>query len=190
MSFGTSETYIYAYIVFAAVYLFASVAFFGSAIRVSTGLSRSRSVSGTVDPDDTRIATEVVTHSQKLIDYTQLSTLLPLIYIVGSLFLGSIITKTVEMARPVNIAWVLLTGGCALASIIFTFLGMRESSRIGSATDIPDPLPDPIPSALQRLGLRMGVSATLLLLVAVFMVLNLWSIMDSIDVLPAVDFLL
>jgi len=34
------------------------------------------------------------------------------------------------------------------------------------------------------------VSATLLLLVAVFMVLNLWSIMDSIDVLPAVDFLL
>jgi quinol-cytochrome oxidoreductase complex cytochrome b subunit len=190
MLFGASDTYIYAYIVFACVYLVASFTFVASALRVSTGLSRARQSSAAVTGPTNGTVASVLSHGQRLIDYTQLSTLLPLVYIVGSMFLGSVIVRNTDLARTVNIAWIVFTVACAAASILLTVLGIRESGAIGGVSDLPERLAGRAPEALQRIGLRLGVSAALLLLVAVFTLLNLWSVISSVDTLSAVDFLL
>lgn len=192
MAFGTSTTYIYAYIAFASVYLIASFTFVASALRVSTGLSRTRRTTAPAEPTTARPASlgTVIDHGQRIIDYAQLATLLPLVYIVGSLFLGSIITRDVDLARAVNVGWIAFTVLCGVTSVALTALGIRESGAIGYASDLPGDPGGPAPEALQRIGTRLGVSAALLLLVAVFTMLNLWSIMSSLDALSAVDFLL
>lgn len=191
MSFGTSTTYINAYIVFALVYLVASFAFVASALRVSTGLSRTRpgGSSGEADAPPASVGS-VLDHGQKIVDYTQLATLLPLVYIVGSLFLGSIITRDADLARVMNIGWITFTSICGIASVVFAILGIRESGAIGYGTRLPRDTAGQTPEALQRVGTRLGVSAALLLLVAVFTMLNLWSIVSSLDALSGVDFLL
>lgn len=191
MSFGTSTTYINAYIVFALVYLIASFAAVASALRVSAGLSRARS-SGSSGESGAPVASvgAILDHGQRIVDYTQLATLLPLVYIVGSLFLGSIITRDVDLARTMNLGWIAFTAACGLASIMFAVLGIRESGAIGYGSRIPRDPAGQTPDALQRVGTRLGVSAALLLLVAVFTMLNLWSIVSNLDGLSAVDFLL
>ncbi len=191
MSFGTSTTYINAYIVFALVYLIASFAVVASALRVSTGLSRARSSgsSGESEAPATSVGA-VLDHGQKIVDYTQLATLLPLVYIVGSLFLGSIVTRDAELARTMNVGWIAFTAICGIASVMFAVLGIRESGAIGYGARLPRDPAGQTPEALQRVGTRLGVSAALLLLVAVFTILNLWSIVSSLDSLSAVDFLL
>ncbi|MDP2299232.1 MAG: hypothetical protein U1E08_01870 [Coriobacteriia bacterium] len=190
MSFGASNTYIYAYIVFACVYLVASFTFVASALRVSTGLSRARQTPTESARTANGAVTSVLSHGQRLIDYTQLSTLLPLVYIVGSMFLGTVIMRNTDIARTVNLGWIAFTVACAAASILLTILGIRESGAIGGTSDLSERLSGRAPEALQRVGLRLGVSAALLLLVAVFTLLNLWSVISSLDTLSAVDFLL
>lgn len=188
MSFGTSETYIYTYIAFALVYLIASFTFVASAVRVSTGLAKS---SRTVAVGDNHVPTSVpvlIGHGQKIVDYTQLSTLLPLVYIVGSMFLGSAISRDADLARLVNIVWVTFTAVCGASSVILAVLGIRQTNSIGH--DELDGLPQQTPEPVQRLGVRLGVSSALLLLVAVFTALNLVSVIMSLDALNAVDFLL
>ncbi len=194
MPFGASSTYIYAYIVFASVYLIASFAFVASAVRVSSGLVRSRSTktdasaASTASPAST--LKNLVGHGQRIIDYAQLATLLPLVYIVGSLFLGSMIARDIALARLVNVSWVSFTVMCALVIIVLAVLGIRESGEISQSPGLPDNVSGQAPEALQRVGVRLNVSAALLLLVAVFTMLNLWSIISSLDALSAVDFLL
>lgn len=189
MSFGTSETYIYAYIVFASVYLVASFTFVASALRVSTGFSKARKTvpSGSQVPP-AAIAT-VIGHGQRIVDYTQLSTLLPLVYIVGSMFLGSVITRNVALARTINVGWVVFTVLCAVASVGLAVLGIRESGAINHTPGV-DSLSQQTPESVQRIGVRLGVSAALLLLVAVFTMLNLWSVISSLETLSTLDFLL
>lgn len=190
MSFGTSTTYITAYIVFALVYLIASFVFVASALRVSTGLSRARSSAAPALNEPPVAVGAVLDHGQRIVDYTQLATLLPLVYIVGSLFLGSVITRDVDLARAMNVGWVAFTAICGIASIAFAALGIRESGAIGHGAHLPRDTAGQTPEALQRVGTRLGVSAALLLLVAVFTMLNLWSIVSSLGTLSGVDFLL
>lgn len=188
MSFGTSETYIYAYIAFASVYLIASFTFVASALRVSTGMAKSSRTMAAAENRARTSVPAVIGHGQKIIDYTQLSTLLPLVYIVGSMFLGSVISRDADLARTVNIVWVAFTGICGASSVLLAVLGIRETSSIGH--DDLDGLPEKTPEPVQRLGMRLGVSSALLLLVAVFTALNLVSIILSLDALNTVDFLL
>lgn len=192
MSFGASTTYIYAYIAFAAVYLVASFTFVAAALRVSTGLSRARQAA---QPSETAVlpasaAGEVLDHGQRIVDYTQLATLLPLVYIVGSLFLGSMIVRDTDLARVVNIGWVAFTLICGLASVALAVMGIRESNAISNAPSLAQEIGGKASDALQRIGTRLGVSAALLLLVALFTLVNLWSIVTSLSELRAVDFLL
>lgn len=187
MSFGASETYIYAYIAFALVYLVASFTFVASALRVSTGLSRARG-SRIAEPVTPAQVTLVIDHGQKIVDYTQMSTLLPLVYIVGSMFLGSVIGHDTSLVQVVNLLWVLFTVVCAIASVGLAVLGIRESGAINHSGG--GALPADAPEAVQRIGVRLGVSAALLLLVAVFTMLNLWSIISSLDSLSTIDFLI
>ena len=191
MSFSTSTTYIYAYVAFASVYLIASFTFVAAALRASAGLSRARQAAPSVDAAPVSGATvaAALEHGQKAIDYTQLATLLPLVYIVGSLFLGSIITRDTDLALVINVGWIAFTVLCAIVSVWLTVVGIRESGAI-STSPLPEGLGGQEPEALQRVGSRLGVSAALLLLVAVFMMLNLWSIVSNLDTLSAVDFLL
>lgn len=191
MSFGTSTTYITAYIVFALVYLVASFVFVASAMRVSTGLSRARSSTAPAQDDSPVVAAgAILDHGQRIVDYAQLAILLPLVYIVGSLFLGSVITRDVDLARAMNVGWIAFTAICGMASIVFATLGIRESGAIGYGAHLPRDPVGQTPEALQRVGTRLGVSAVLLLLVAVFTTLNLWSIVSSLGTVSGVDFLL
>lgn len=191
MSFGSSTTYIYAYIAFAAVYLIASFTFVAAALRVSTGLSRTRQAEQPIDAAGSAPAAgDVLGHGQRIVDYTQLATLLPLIYIVGSMFLGSVIVRDTDLARLINVGWIAFTLICGLASIALAVLGIRESGAISSAPSLAEGLGGKAADAVQRIGARLGVSAALLLLVAVFTLVNLWSIVSSLGDLKAVDFLL
>jgi hypothetical protein len=193
MSFSTSTTYIYAYIAFASVYVVTSFTFVASALRVSTGLSRAhQAVPSAESPSATSAggATAVLEHGQKAVDYTQLATLLPLVYIVGSLFLGSVIARDTSVARLVNIGWIVFTVLCAVASVGLAVLGIRESGAISRTPTLAEDLAGRASDALQRIGTRLGVSAALLLLVTVFTLLNLWSIVSGLGVLSGVDFLL
>lgn len=190
MSFGTSETYIYAYIAFASVYLIASLTFVARALRVGTGLSRSRQLaSDEQTPASAGAVNALIGHGQRVIDYTQLATLLPLVYIVGSMFLGSVITHDLGLARAVNVGWVLFTAACAVAIVFLAVLGIRESGELGHSRPA-GALTVSASDAVQRIGARLSVSAALLLLVAVFTMLNLWSVVSSLDALSAIDFLL
>ena len=191
MSFGASMTYIYAYVAFAVVYLIASLVFVLTALRVGTGLSRARQTAVPAT-GSTPVATvsSVINHGQRIVDYTQVATLLPIVYIVGSMFLGSLISRNADLARTVNIGWITFTVACAAASIVLAVLGIRESGAISSTTVLPEGLSGRAPEALQRIGVRLGVSAALLLLVAVFTMLNLWSIISQFEALSTVDFLL
>lgn len=190
MSFGASETYIYTYIIFASVYLIASFTFVTSALRVSRGLSRTQQTPTTAEVPANGVVKAVISHGQRIVDYTQLATLLPLVYIVGSMFLGSVIMRNTEIARTVNVGWIGFTVLCAVGSVLLAVLGIRESGAIGSPSELQERMAGRAPEALQRIGLRLGVSAALLLLVAVFTLLNLWSVITSLDTLSAVDFLL
>lgn len=192
MSFASSTTYIYAYIAFAAVYLVASFTFVAAALRVSTGLSRARQAARSSDVAalPASSAGEVLGHGQRIVDYTQLATLLPLVYIVGSMFLGSVIVRDTDLARLINVGWVAFTLICALASLALAAMGVRESGAISNAPTLAQDLGSKAADALQRIGARLGVSAALLLLVAVFTLVNLVSIVTSLSELKAVDFLL
>lgn len=186
MSFGTSQTYIYAYIGFASVYLIASFAFVANALRVSVGLSRSRQAIPAEGANPAPVVSEVLDQGQRIIDSAQLATLLPLVYIVGSMFLGSVIVRDTGLARTVNVGWIAFTVACAVASVWLSVSGVRAAGAIGRAEFDGAHAPE----AVQRIGVRLGVSAALLLLVAVFMLLNLWSVAGSLDALSTVDFLL
>ncbi len=192
MTFSSSSTYIYTYVLFAVVYLASSVAFVVSAVRVSTALSRAHELSD--NPEQHLLTTSspavgaVISHSQRLVDYTQLATLLPLVYVVGSMFLGSLILGGTGHTT-VNIGWVAFTIAATIASVAFGVLGMRESARLNNLKDL-EGATGRAADALQKIGLRLGVSAALLLLVAVFMVLNLYAILSSMQGLLGVEFLI
>jgi len=192
VTLSSSSTYIYTYVIFAVVYLASSVAFVVNAVRVSTALSRAHEL--TDNPEQRRIERstpavgEVISHSQRLVDYTQLATLLPLVYVVGSMFLGSLILGGTHHAS-VNIGWVTLTVAATAASVTFVVLGLRESAKLNHLEDLAGATGNAA-DALQRIGLRLGVSAALLLLVAVFMTLNLYSILSGIQGLLGVQFLI
>ncbi len=192
MTFSSSSAYIYTYVIFAVVYLASSVTFVINAVRVSTTLSKTRETSDSVEMTSFTEAApaigEVITHSQRLIDYTQLATLLPLVYVVGSMFLGSLILGGTGHAG-VNLGWVAFTAIATVASIAFLVLGMRESSKLHHLEDLAG-ANGRAADALQRIGLRLGVSAALLLLVTVFMVLNLYSILSSMQSLLGLGFLI
>jgi hypothetical protein len=189
MSFTESMTYIYSYIAFAVVYLIGSVLSAASAMRVSTVISR------VIRTDDARaastIAADIVGHGRQLLDYTQVATLLPLVYIVGSMFLGSLITKDTGLARPLNILWLVFTLVCALAAIVLAVLALREGRVMTTPShETQTTQTQRSPETLQKLAVRLGVSAALLLLVAVFIMLNLWSVVGDMGSLTATDFLL
>lgn len=192
MTLSSSSTYIYTYVIFAVVYLASSVAFVVNAVRVSTALSRAHEL--TDHPEQRHInrtspaVGEVISHSQRLVDYTQLATLLPLVYVVGSMFLGSLILGGTHHAS-VNVGWVTLTVAATVASVAFVVLGLRESAKLNHLEDLAGATGNAA-DALQRIGLRLGVSAALLLLVAVFMTLNLYSILSGIQGLLGVQFLI
>lgn len=190
VSFTQSSTYVYTYIVFAAVYLISAVAFVVNALRVSAVLSRSRP---SAPADEQRAAVtdsagEYVSRSQRLVDYTQLATLLPLIYIVGSMFLGSLILNG-KGPGYVNIGWVVFTVVAAGAAVTFAVLGTRESMSLGGVGAIAAGN-ERAADIFQRIGIRLGVSAALLLLVAVFTLLNLFSILGNIDTLLKIQYVL
>ena len=190
MTFTSSSTYVYTYVVFAVVYLVSSVAFVVSALRVSATLSRSRTSVPTESEQQPARATagEYVSRSQRLVDYTQLATMLPLVYIVGSMFLGSLILNS-QGPRMINIVWVTFTIIAAGAAVTFAVLGTRESMSLGGVGAIVASN-SRAADVFQRIGIRLGVSAALLLLVAVFTMLNLLSILGNVDSLLGIQYML
>jgi len=182
MAFASSSAYVYLYVTFAVVYMASSSAFVLNALRVSTALSRTREVAPTSNRAPREPGPEVglfIAHSQRLVDYTQLATLLPLAYVVGSMFLGSLILGGSGHVG-VNYGWVALTVAATAASVVFVVLGMRESAALGSPEVLRN-VSGRMNDALQRIGIRLGVSAALLLLMTVFMLLNLFSVLSGMQ---------
>ena len=72
-------------------------------------------------------------------------------------------------------------------AILLAIVAYRESAqlkvRAGEGTTAAA-------EALQKIGLQLGVSTALLLLIAAFTLLNVWSVISDIGALKAADFLL
>jgi len=191
MALASSSIYIYLYVAFAVVYMALSFAFVYKALQVSTTLSRARDIvpaSGRVTSEPRVDAGGFISHSQRLIDYTQLATLLPLVYVVASMFLGSLILGGTGHVG-VNLGWIGLTLAAIGASVAFFVLGMRESAALGSLDGL-EGVTGRLNDALQRIGMRLGVSAALLLLMSVFMLLNLYSVLSGMQELLGTRFLI
>ena len=185
MSFASTTTYIYAYVAFALVYLAGSAVSAVSALRISLLLSRS-------GPADTRptpptAVGAILGYGRRLVDCTQAATILPLIYIVGSIFLGSLVARDPGTAGAINVVWVIFTLLCAAASILLAIVALRTYRQMRPDSDRAA---GTAPEALQRVGTRLGVSAALLIVVAAFTLVNVWSVMGDLGVLKATDFLL
>lgn len=186
MSFASSMTYVYAYVAFACIYVVGSIVLARSTITASSKLSRRAADS---DEQAHRMSgpDPALGHGRRLIDYTQAATALPLIYIVSSVLLGSFAARNPGGAGIINIGWIALTLVCGAASILLAIVAYRESAqlktRAGAGTTAAD-------ESLQKIGLQLGVSTALLLLIAAFTLLNVWSVISDIEALKAVDFLL
>lgn len=193
MAFASSSTYIYLYVAFAVVYMASSLSFVFTALRVSTALSRAHDP--VVTPEENAFrpgpGPEVgafIAHSQRLIDYTQLATLLPLGYVVGSMFLGSLILGGSGHVA-VNFGWIALTVLAMGAAVAFSVLGSRESRALGTPK-VPIGTTARSNAILQRIGMRLGVSAAMLVLMTVFMLLNLYSVLSGMQDLLGAQFLI
>lgn len=185
MSFTSTTTYIYAYVAFALVYLVGSVIAAASALRISLLLSRPHPA----DADTTLSSPPgtFLSDGRRLVDCTQAATVLPLVYIVGSMFLGSLIARNPDAARAINVVWIVFTLVCAAASIMLAALAFKAYRQIRQASGRAA---GTSPDVLQRVGVRLGVSAALLLVVATFTLLNVWSVVGDFGALKAADFLL
>jgi hypothetical protein len=191
VAFGSSSAFIYLYVVFAVVYMASSIAFVFNALRVSTSLSRVRNAVPEADHarrEPGSGISDCISHSQRLVDYTQLATLLPLVYVVGSMFLGSLILGGTGH-KTVNLGWIALTVLATIASVAFVALGIRESIALGKLDEL-EGTSGRANDVLQRIGMRLGVSAALLLLMTVFMVLNLYSVLAGMEELLGASFLI
>lgn len=185
MSFSSTTTYIYTYVAFALVYLVGSAVSAASAMRMSVRLSQART-----PPDDSTTPAQlgpVLNYGRRLVDYTQAATILPLVYIVGSILLGSLVARSAEAARTINIVWIVFTLICAASSIVLAVLALKTYRQM---RPISGKVADGAPDAVQQVGVRLGVSAALLLVVAAFTLLNVWSVVGDLGALKAVDFLL
>ena len=191
MAFASSSAYIYLYLAFAVVYLVSSLAFVFSAFRVSMVLSRAHDLVLATDETPREPGPEIsafISHSRRLVDYTQLATLLPLAYVVGSMFLGSLILGG-SAHTGVNYGWIALTVLATGASVAFAVLGARESYALGTPNVLMGTTAR-TNDVLQRIAMRLGVSAAMLVLMTVFMLLNMYSVLSGMQDLLGVQFLI
>lgn len=168
-----------------------SLSFVFNALRVSALLSRTNELVSVSDRAPAEPGPEIgtfISHSQRLVDYTQLATLLPLAYVVGSMFLGSLILGGSGHVG-VNYGWIALTLLATAASVAFAVLGARESRALG-APAIQRGTSLRANDVLQRVGMRLGVSAAMLVLMTVFMMLNLYSVLSGMQDLLGAQFLI
>lgn len=186
---SSQAIYVYAYVVFAVVYLMSCAAFVGNALRLARPLvAMRRTVTAAPQPVERAGAVrELIDRSQRLVDYTQLATLLPILYIAGGALLGTLITRS-GGSRYIGLAWLTFTIVAAAAALLFAVLALRLSSGV-----MPANLAEPsgvTTETLNRIGIRLGASAALMLLVAVFTVLNLYTILTNVDVFGSAEYLL
>ncbi|MDZ4654372.1 MAG: hypothetical protein U1F44_00615 [Coriobacteriia bacterium] len=186
----TSSTYIYTYIAFALIYAVSSVTLVLKTIGASERISKAGKTAAVDGHPILELAREYIGHGQRLVDYVQLATLLPLAYIVGSIFLGSAILRNQDWSGIANTLWVIITVLAMAASIILAVRGTREVhalSKIDTDKAIAD---ERASNAAHKLVGRLGISTTLLVLATVFTTLNLWSVVSSLDTLLAFDYVL
>ncbi|HZL05683.1 MAG TPA: hypothetical protein VFE45_09745 [Coriobacteriia bacterium] len=186
---SSQAIYLYAYVVFAVVYIMSCAAFVGNALRLARPLvDLRRTVAASPPPaEHSNAARELIDRSQRLVGYTQLATLLPILYIVGGALLGTLITRS-GGSGLVSVAWLTFTVVTAAAALLFAVLALRMSSGLA-----PEELRDPsgvTTEALNRIGIRLGVSAALMLLMAVFTLLNLYTILSNADLFQAAEYVL
>ncbi len=191
MAFASSSAYIYLYVAFAVVYMASSLASIFNAFRVSTAISRARDLVLATEEAPREPGPEIgafISRSQRLIDYTQLATLLPLAYVAGSMLLGSLILGGSGHV-VVNYGWIALTVLATGASVAFTILGARESHALGTPS-VPISTTAHSNAILERIGMRLGVSAAMLVLTTIFMLLNLYSVLSGMQDLLGAQFLI
>ncbi len=187
MSLSDSTTYVYAYIAFAVVYVISSATLIARALRIGAALTRQPEADrapGSVSRHDVDVSMRA---SRRLTDYAQLATLLPLVYIAGSMLLGSLILRG-QPASLMNTVWIVFTVAAAALAVALTIAGSRQAVRLSDTSlQIAD---DRIAEAMHRTGIRLAVSAALLLLVAVFTALNLFSVLSDLGTLKQLEFVL
>ncbi len=186
----TSTVYVYAYVAFALAYLVSAVALSLKALfvrKVLTSIGRA----GDSDTTTTTVMVrETLAGGQRMVDYTQLATLLPLTYIVVSVFLGSRILLDHSHAGVANAVWIAFPLIGIGASILLAVRG-RDAARAAAEGDL-DGLSTSDQAALagERLASRLGMSLGLLALVVVFTTLNLWSVATNLDTLLDLNYVL
>jgi hypothetical protein len=186
----TSSTYVYTYIAFALAYLVSSATLAVTAFRTSGGLSKAGRSADPQGRPALELAREYVGHGQRLVDLAQLATLLPLAYIVGSIFLGSAILRNQDWAGMANALWVAITVVAIGASVMLAAGGTKEARALSDIDAEQAIVGERTADAAHKLASRLGISTTLLVLVALFTMLNLWSVAGNLGTLLDLNYVL
>lgn len=186
----TSATYVYTYIAFALAYLVSGLILAIRGFRTSAALSKAGRSAPEHGVPALDLARSYVGHAQRLVDYTQLATLLPLGYIVGSVFLGSAILRNRDWAGIANTLWIAATLVAIGASIVLTTRAAKAGRALAEMDAEEAIIGERTADAAHKLASRLGVSTVLLVLVTVFTMLNLWSVIANISTLLELDYVL
>jgi len=186
----TSSTYVYTYIAFALVYLVSSLALTIRAYRASGAMSRAGSDADPEGNPTAELAFEYVDHGQRLIDIAQLAMLLPLAYIVGSIFLGSTILRDQSWAGTINSVWIGITFVAIAASILLAVKATKEAHALSEMDAESTVVGQQVVDATRKLASRLGISTTLLAMISLFILANLWSVLSNLDTLLNLDYVL
>lgn len=186
----TSSTYVYTYIAFALAYFASSLLLLVYAFKTSGRLSAAGREADKGMPPAFGPAQSYISHGQRVVDYTQLATLLPLVYIVLSVALGSVILHNTSWAGLMNAVWIAVTlvgmGACALLAMRVT----REARALAEFDPATTVVGERTADAASRLSGRLSMSAGLLILMLVFTTLNLWSIVANLTTVLGLDYVL
>lgn len=178
--------YVYSYIVFALVYVVAGTIFSVRTFKASNHLARQRrALRATNDEGGLVVFDEQ--RAWRMIDHAQLATLLPLAYVVCSIFLGSLILKGNGSAALANTIWVLVT---ILATLAVLALLLRDPGRHTPAEPLRETFATSDPAVHRRIATRLGFSAALLTFITAFMALNAWAVLTNMQQLLQMHYVL
>jgi len=176
----STRAYLYSYILFAAVYALAGI------FILIRDLALSRRLRHATDTPDAPVVGHE--HTLRMADHTLRATLLPLLYVVCSLFLGSLILRNRATAQHANTLWALVTVVATLAVLV---LVLRTPRRHAPPELLAEARPAASDSATTlHAGTRLRLSTALLALVVTFVVLNTWVVLGQFQQLLQTKYVL
>ena len=185
-----SSTYVFAYLAFAIIYLMTGTWLTIVSVRAGSEMAQGSRRARTNVAGSRDLTREYIGQGAHLVDYAQLATLLPLAYILASIFLGSAALRAQRWTGAANALWVALTLVAIFVSVVLALRGIRRARRLAEIDAEAAIVGVEAADAARKIAGRLAVSAILLGLAVAFTTLNLWSVLTNLNTLLDVKYVL